>query len=71
MKTSVVLDEKKVALAKKIAQSSTLREVLDQALDAFISQGRRRQLAEMLGTNFFSGDLNLMRDKEKSKRARR
>ena len=34
MKTSVVLDKRKVTLAKKLGQIHTLRELLDKALDA-------------------------------------
>jgi hypothetical protein len=63
MKTSVELDEKKVEIAKKLGHSSTLRELLDKALDAYISQARRKSMAEMLGTKFFEGDLDSMRER--------
>ncbi len=63
MKTSVELDDEKVALAKKLAHSSTLRELLDKALDAFISQARRQSMADILGSNFFEGNLSKMRKK--------
>ncbi len=56
MKTSVEIDEEKLALARKLAPSRTLRDLLDQALDAFIAQARRMAMVEMLGTNFFEGD---------------
>lgn len=63
MKTSVELDDEKVALAKRLAHSSTLKELLDKALDAFIAQARRHSMAELLGTGFFEGNLKKMRDK--------
>lgn len=69
MKTSVELDEKKVALAKQLTHSSTLRELLDKALDSCIAQARRKTMADLLGTSFFEGDLAAMR--ERRRRARR
>ena len=63
MKTSVELDEKKVELAKKLSPASTLRELLDKALDAYISQSRRNAMAELLGTDFFAGDYKKMRSR--------
>ncbi|MFZ4405348.1 MAG: type II toxin-antitoxin system VapB family antitoxin [Pseudobdellovibrionaceae bacterium] len=68
MKTSVELDDNKVALAKKLSETSTLRELLDKALDAFISQTRRDTMANLLGTEYFSGDLKKMRKKNVSSR---
>jgi hypothetical protein len=61
MKTSVELNDKKIELARKLAHSTTLRDLLDQALDAFIAQARRHNMAELLGTNFFEGNLSKMR----------
>jgi len=60
-KTSVELDEDKIKLAQKLANASTLKEVLDKALDALIARGRRHSIAEMLGSRFFEGDLKKMR----------
>ncbi|MEW6057954.1 MAG: type II toxin-antitoxin system VapB family antitoxin, partial [Bdellovibrionota bacterium] len=59
--TSIELDEDKVALAKKLGRTTTLRELIDQALDAYIARARRTDMAEMLGTGFFEGDLKQMR----------
>ena len=61
MKTSVELNEEKVKLAKKLSHTSTLKELLEKALDAYISNARRRSIAEMLGTQFFEGSLKAMR----------
>jgi hypothetical protein len=61
MKTSVELDEEKVKLAKKLGHDSTLRELIDKALDAYIAQARRLNMADLLGTGFFVGDLKGMR----------
>jgi len=69
MKTSVELDDEKVALAKRLGAVSTIRKLLDEALDAYIAQARRRSLLDMLGTNFFEGDLRQMRrDRGRSRR---
>ena len=61
MKTSVELVTEKVAMAKRLGGISTLKELLDHALDAYIAQSRRQAMAGMLGTGFFSGDLASMR----------
>ncbi len=61
MKTSVELDASKVEIAKKLSKSSTLRELLDYALDALIAQSRRQAMDDLLGTDFFEGDINKMR----------
>jgi hypothetical protein len=71
MKTSVELDEEKVRLAKSLSNSSTLKELLNRALDAFIAQSRRLEMASMLGTNFFKDDLKKMRGSKERGRADR
>lgn len=63
MKTSVELDEDKVILAKKLSPSTTLRELLDKALDAYIARVRRQSVADLLGTDFFEGDLRKSRER--------
>ena len=60
-KTSVELEVEKVELAKRLSKTSTLKELLDHALDAYIAQARRHSMAELLGTRFFEGDLKTMR----------
>ena len=52
MKTSVELDDKKVKLAKKMSDETTLKAILDKALDSFIAERKRYAMAELLGTNF-------------------
>jgi hypothetical protein len=66
-KTSVELDPKKLALAKKLVPSKTLRALLDHALDALIAEARRNHMAAMLGTDFFDGDLDLMRGRKRGR----
>lgn len=61
MKTSVELEVSKVELAKRLGKASTLKELLDSALDAYIAQARRHSMADLLGTNFFDGNLKEMR----------
>ena len=69
MKTSVELEVEKIDLAKRLGNVSTLKELLDRALDAYISQARRHSMADLLGTGFFEGDLKTMRrDRGRSNR---
>ena len=66
-KTSVELDPRKLAVAKKLVPEKTLRALLDRALDALIAEARRSQMSEMLGTGFFEGDLDLMRGRKRGR----
>ena len=68
MKTSVELDMSKVETAKKLSKSGTLRELLDNALDALIAQSRRQAMDDLLGTDFFEGDLDKMRGRNERAR---
>lgn len=68
MKTSVELNREKVELAKKLGRVPTLRELLDQALDAYIAKARRQSMSDLLGTRFFEGDLKAMRSSRGSSR---
>jgi hypothetical protein len=61
MKTSVEIDEEKLKLAKKLGPDKTLRTLIDEALDAYIAQNRRKLASSLLGTPFFQGDLSKMR----------
>ena len=61
MKTSLELDVEKVNTAKRLGQISTLKELVDKALDAYIAQARRHSIANLLGTRFFEGTLKEMR----------
>jgi hypothetical protein len=66
MKTSIEIDENKLKLAKKLSpQLSTLRELVDHALDSYIAQARRNSMVEMLGSGFFKGNYKKMRGKIK------
>jgi|GEM_PF-1923314 len=62
MKTSVELEVDKVNLAKRLGKTSTLKELLDHALDAYIAQARRHSMVELLGTGFFEGSVGKIRD---------
>ncbi len=61
MKTSVELNKEKLEQAKQLGKISTIKEVLDEALDAYIEKMRRHAMAELLGKGFFEGDLSKMR----------
>lgn len=67
MKTSVELDEKKVREAKQLTAVSTLRELLDKALDAYIARAKRFAMADMLGTGAI--DKNYIKRRRRSERA--
>ena len=68
MKTSVELNDSKLELAKSLGGVKTIRDLLDKALDAYIAQVRRKDMANMLGTDFFEGDLDVLRERNKDAR---
>ena len=71
MKTSVEIDKEKSDRAKKLGNISTLKELIDLALDAYIAQCRREQMLSLLGTDFFEGDLDKMRKRPAAKKGSR
>lgn len=68
MKTSVELNDSKLELARSLGSAKTIRDILDHALDAYIAQSRRKDLATLLGTDFFEGDLDNLRERKKNAR---
>lgn len=50
VRTNIVLDEKLVKEAMKIAQVKTKREVVDLALRRFVHTGKQKKLLELHGS---------------------
>ena len=50
MRTNIVLDEKLVKEAMKLANVRTMREAVDLALQRFVQSGRQRKLLELYGS---------------------
>ena len=66
-KTSLEVDTAKIAAAKQYG-FTTLKDLVDKALDAYLKEQRRNSLGHMLGTDFFSGDYKAMRKRNGSPR---
>ncbi len=63
MKTSIEIDEKKVKLAKQVSSISTLRELVDHALDRLIAEKRRLNMKDLLGSELIDRHYKLDRKK--------
>jgi Arc/MetJ family transcription regulator len=50
LRTNIVLDEKLVAEAMKLAKVKTKREVVDLALRRFVHSGKQRKLLDLEGS---------------------
>lgn len=50
MRTNIVLDDKLVREAMKLARAKTMREAVDIALRRFVQSGRQRKLLDLYGT---------------------
>lgn len=56
MKTSIELDDEKVKVAKRLSDAATLRQIVDEALDAYITKKRRDSMIGLLGANLIGPD---------------
>lgn len=56
MKTSIELNDEKVKTAKRLSDSATLRQIVDEALDAYITKKRRDSMIGLLGSNLIGSD---------------
>ena len=50
MRTNIVLDEKLVREAMRLARVKTIRETVDVALRRFVQSGRQKKLLELYGS---------------------
>ena len=50
MRTNIVLDEKLVKQAMKLANVKTMREAVDVALQRYVQSGRQKRLLELHGS---------------------
>jgi len=50
MRTNIVLDEKLVRKAMKLARVKTMREAVNVALQRFVQSGRQKKLLELYGS---------------------
>ena len=50
MRTNIVIDEKLVREAMKLAKVGTKREAVDMALRRFVQSGKQKKLLELFGT---------------------
>ena len=55
MKTSLEINPEKLQQAMKLIGARSIRDAVDQALDALISKAKRYEMAKLLGSGFFEG----------------
>lgn len=60
-RTNVVLDEKLIGEAKKLAGEKSARETIDLALREFVSRRKRRGILAWEGKFRWEGDLDRLR----------
>jgi Arc/MetJ family transcription regulator len=60
-RTNVVLDEKLIEEAKKLAGEKTARETIDLALREFVARRKRRAILDWEGKLRWEGDIDRMR----------
>ena len=63
MKTSLEIDSDKIDILKKLSKSSTLREMVDRALDSYIKELRRQDMLLFVGSDKYEGEYKKIRGK--------
>ena len=61
MRTNIVLDDKLVREAMKLANVRTKREAVDVALLRFVQSGKQRKLVDLFGTGGIRKDYDYKR----------
>ena len=61
MRTNIVLDERLVREAMKLAGAKTMSEAVDIALRRFVQSGRQKKLLDLYGTGGVRKDYNYRR----------
>jgi Arc/MetJ family transcription regulator len=61
VRTNIVLDERLVREAMKLAGAKTMREAVDIALLRFVQSGRQKKLLDLYGTGGVRKDYNYRR----------
>jgi Arc/MetJ family transcription regulator len=61
MRTNIVIDERLVREAMKLARAKTMREAVDIALRRFVQSGRQRKLLDLYGTGGVRKDYDYKR----------
>jgi len=61
MRTNIVLDEKLVREAMRLAKARTMREAVDIALRRFVQSGRQRKLLDLYGAGGLRKDYDYKR----------
>lgn len=61
MRTNIVLDDKLVREAMKLANVRTMREAVDLALRRFVQSGRQKKLLELYGSGGVRRDYDYKR----------
>jgi Arc/MetJ family transcription regulator len=66
VRTNIVLDDKLVREAMKLARAKTMREAVDIALRRFVQSGRQKKLLELYGTGGIRKDYDYKRARSES-----
>lgn len=61
MRTNIVLDDRLVREAMKLANVKTKREAVDIALRRFVHSGKQKKLLDLYGTGGIRGDYDYKR----------
>jgi Arc/MetJ family transcription regulator len=61
VRTNIVLDDKLVREAMKLAKASTMREAVDIALRRFVQSGRQKKLLDLYGAGGVRKDYDYKR----------
>ena len=59
MRTNIVLDDRLIKQAMRLAKVKTKREVVDLALRDFVARGKQRDVLELIGQGLIAPDYDV------------
>jgi Arc/MetJ family transcription regulator len=59
MRTNIVLDEKLIRQAMRLAKAKTMREAVDTALRDYVARARQRDILALVGKDLIAPDYDV------------
>lgn len=68
MRTNIVLDDRVIKQAMRVAGVKTMREAVDRALRDFVARGKQRDILDLIGQDLIARDYDVRAARRAMKR---
>ena len=68
MRTNIVLDDKLIKQAMRLAKAKTMREAVDVALRDYVARARQRYILQLVGKDLIAPDYDVHAVRRKMRR---